>query len=99
MKSESELAKSKGVETVLGETKALVWPHYNTTTASVSPRLKIALLCNSALSLSPIFEFLHNRVSKPDNIYTIIEPATTAHDNARALWKCAKCDALNALFS
>lgn len=31
------------------------------------------------LSLSPIFEFLHNRVSKPDNIYTIIEPATIMH--------------------
>lgn len=37
---------------------------------------------------SPSREFLHNRVPKPDNIYTIIEPATSAHDNARALWKC-----------
>ena len=36
-KSESELAKSKGVQTVLRETKALVWPHYNTTTANISP--------------------------------------------------------------
>lgn len=38
-KSESELAKSKGVQTVLRETKALVWPHYNTTTANISPAI------------------------------------------------------------